>query len=70
MHSVHGAVDHAVLVHRGLAAISASLSSSELGLRLLRRLRLSDEGRRRKREARGSRFRANRGLEGGGAVVQ
>jgi hypothetical protein len=51
--SVHGAVDHADPVHRGLAAIAASLSSSELGLRFLRRLRSPDEGRRRKREARG-----------------
>jgi hypothetical protein len=54
--SVHGAVDHVDLVHRGLAAIAASPSSLELGLQLLRRSRLPDEGRRRKREARGSGF--------------
>jgi hypothetical protein len=37
--------------------------------RLLWRSRSPDEGRRRKREARGSRFRAHRGLEGGGATT-
>jgi hypothetical protein len=44
MDSVHGAVDHANPVHRGLAAIAVSPSSSELGLRLLRWSRLPDEG--------------------------
>jgi hypothetical protein len=51
--SVHGAVDRADPVHRGSAAIAASPSSSERGLRLLRWSRLPDEGWRRKREARG-----------------
>jgi hypothetical protein len=45
MDSVHGAVDHANTVHRGPAAIAASLSLSELGLRLLRRSRSPNEGR-------------------------
>jgi hypothetical protein len=43
--SVHGAVDRADPVHRGPAAIAASLSSSGLGLWLLRRSRSPDEGR-------------------------
>jgi hypothetical protein len=51
--SVHEAVDHAGLVHHGLAAIAACLSSSELGLRLLRWSGLPDEGRRRERGAQG-----------------
>jgi hypothetical protein len=68
--SVNRAVDRADLVHRGPAAIAASPSSSGFGLQLLQRSRLLDEGRRRKREARGSRFRAHRGSEGGGVVVR
>jgi hypothetical protein len=52
--SIHGAVDHADPVHCGPVPIAVSPSSSEFSLRLLRWLRLSDEGRRRKREARGS----------------
>jgi hypothetical protein len=53
MDSVDGAVDRVDLVHRGPTAIVASPSLSELGLRLLQWSRLPDEGRRRKREARG-----------------
>jgi hypothetical protein len=53
MDSVHGAVDHADPVHRGPVAIATSPRSSELSLRLLRWSRLPNEGRRRKREARG-----------------
>jgi hypothetical protein len=53
MDMVHRAVDQADQVHRGPAAIGASPSSSELGLRLLWWSRLSDKGRRSKREARG-----------------
>jgi hypothetical protein len=41
---VHGAVDYADPIHRGPVTIAASPSSSELGLWLLRRLRLADEG--------------------------
>jgi hypothetical protein len=67
--SVHGVVDRADPVHRGLAAIAASPSSSELGPRLLQWSRLPDEGRRRKREPRGSQFRAHRGSEGGGTTT-
>jgi hypothetical protein len=63
--SVHRAVDRADLVHRGPATIAASPGSSELGLRLLRWSRLPDEGQRRKREARVSRFQAHQGSEGG-----
>jgi hypothetical protein len=67
--SVHGAVDRANPIHRGPTAIAAGPSSSELGLQLLRRSRLSDEGWRRKREARGSQFRAHQGSKGGGAAA-
>jgi hypothetical protein len=69
VNSVHGTVDHADPVHRGPAAIAASPSSSWLGLWLLRRSRSPDEGRRRKREARGSRFWAHQGSKGGGAMM-
>jgi hypothetical protein len=69
MGSVHGAVDHAGPIHRGPAAIAACLSSSELGLRLLRWPRLPNEGWRREKGARGSRFWAHRGSEGGGVSV-
>jgi hypothetical protein len=64
--SVNGAVDRADLVHCGPAAIAASPSSSELGLRLLRWSRLPDEGWRRKREARGP----GSGLTGARKVVE
>jgi hypothetical protein len=67
MDSVHGAVDCAGPVHRGLAAIAACLSSSELGLQSLWWPGLPDEGRRTERGARGSRFRAHRGSKGGSA---
>jgi hypothetical protein len=53
MDLVHGAVDCTGLVHRGLAAIVACPSSSELGLRPLRLSGLPDEGWRRERGARG-----------------
>jgi hypothetical protein len=67
--SVHEAVDRADLVHHGLAAIATSPSSSGLGLWLLRWSRSPDEGRRRKREAWGSQFRAHWGSEGSGATT-
>jgi hypothetical protein len=63
MDSVHEAVDRADPVHRGLAAIAVSLSSSELGLRLLRWSRLPDKGLT-------ARFRAHRGSEGDGAATR
>jgi hypothetical protein len=69
MDLVHGAVDRTSLVHRGLVAIVVCPSSSELGLRPLRWLGLPDEGRRRERGARGSRFLAHQGSEGGGAMA-
>jgi hypothetical protein len=53
MDSVHGAVDHAGRVHRGLAAIAACLSSSELGLQSLWWPGLPDKGQRTERGARG-----------------
>jgi hypothetical protein len=62
---VHGSVDHVGPVHHGPAAIAAHGSSPELGLRPLWCPRALTKGRERKREARGSRFRAHRGSEGG-----
>jgi hypothetical protein len=53
MDSVHEAVDHASLVHHGLVAIAACLSSSELSLQPLRWPGLPDEGRGGKGEHRG-----------------
>jgi hypothetical protein len=70
MDSVHGAMDRVDPVHREPVAIVASLSSLGLGLRLLRRSRSPDERRRRKREARGSQFRAHQGSEGSGAAAR
>jgi hypothetical protein len=67
MDLVDGAVDSAGPVNHGPAAIAACWSSSELGLLPLRWPWLPDEGRRRERGARGSRFWAHRGSEGDGA---
>jgi hypothetical protein len=67
---VHGSMDRVGPVHHGPAAIAARGSSSELGLWLLRCSRAPTKGRGRKREARGSRFRAHRGSKGGGAAAR
>jgi hypothetical protein len=67
---VHRSVDRAGPVHHGSVAIAACGSSSELSLRPLRCLRDPTKGRGRKREARGSWFRAHRGSEGGGAAAR
>jgi hypothetical protein len=67
---VHGSVDRAGPVRHGPMAIAAHGSSPELGLRPLRWPRALVKGRGRKREARGSRFQAHRGSDGGGATTR
>jgi hypothetical protein len=62
----HESVDHTGPVHHGPAAMAVLKSSPELGLQPLWGSRLPGKGRGWKREARGSRFWAHRGSEGGG----
>jgi hypothetical protein len=63
-------VDHAGPVHHGSVAIATRGSSPELSLQPLRCPRAPTKGQGRKREARGSRLRAHRGSEGGGALAR
>jgi hypothetical protein len=67
---LHGSMDHAGPVHHGSVAIATRGSSPELSLRPLRCPRAPTKGQGRKREARGSRFQAHRGSEGGGALAR
>jgi hypothetical protein len=70
MDQVHTSVDRTGPVHHGPAAIAVHWSSPEFGFWPLRCSRAPTNGQGRKREARGSRFRAHRGSKCGGATVQ
>jgi hypothetical protein len=66
---VHESVDRADPIHHGPAAIATCASSPELSLWPLRCLRAPTKGQGRKREARGTRFRAHQGAEGDDATM-